>query len=73
MEDMRFEYPWALLLFLAIPMVVYAKRKYVRTTGFSNVALLGKELQPGSVKRYGPEGLGQLADHALRGCAADHP
>ena len=60
MEDMGFEYPWALLLLVAIPMVVHAKRKYVRTTGFSNVALLGKELQPGFVKRYGPEILGLL-------------
>jgi len=60
MEDMLLEYPWALLLLPAIPVVVYAKRKRVRATGFSNVALLGKELQPGVVKQYGPECLGVL-------------
>ena len=65
MEDIRLEYPWALLLLLAIPIVVYARRKYVRATGFSNVALLGKELQPGVVKQYGPECLGVLFMFAL--------
>jgi Ca-activated chloride channel family protein len=65
MEDIRLEYPWALVLLLAIPIVVYAKRKHVRATGFSDVALLGKELQPGVVKQYGPECLGVLFMIAL--------
>jgi hypothetical protein len=60
MEDIRLEYPWAMLLLLAIPMVFYAKKKDVRATGFSNVALLGKELQPGFVRQYGPECIGLL-------------
>jgi hypothetical protein len=60
MEDIQLQAPWALLLLLAIPIVVYGKAKYARATGFSNVALLGKGLEPGRVKRRGPEVLGLL-------------
>ena len=60
MEDIELQYPWALLLLLAIPIVVYAKRRYATATGFSNVALLGKDLGPNRAKKYGPEILGVL-------------
>ena len=60
MEEFEFQHPWAMLLLLAIPVVVYAKRKYVTTTGFSNVALLGRDLGPNGVKEYGPDFLGGL-------------
>jgi hypothetical protein len=60
MQDIELEHPWALLLLLAIPLLVYAKRRYATATGFSNVALLGKGLGPSWVKQYGPEALGVL-------------
>ena len=60
MEELEFQHPWAMLLFLAIPVLVYAKRKYVTATGFSNVALLGRDLGPNGVKEYGPDFLGGL-------------
>ena len=60
MEAFELQYPWALLLLLAVPVVFHAKGKYVRTTGFSNVALLGKSLGPNPAKRYGPDVLGVL-------------
>ena len=43
-EGLELQYPWALLLLLPIPLLVYAQRRYVTTTGFSNVALLGRDL-----------------------------
>ena len=60
MEEFEFQYPWALLLLPAIPLLFYAKRKHVTATGFSNVALLGEHLGPNGIKRYGPDALGIL-------------
>jgi len=65
MEDIELQYPWALFLLLAIPVLVYAKRRYATAAGFSNVALLGKDLGPNRVKKYGPEVLGVLFMLAL--------
>ena len=55
---MEFEYPWALLLLLCIPIVVYVGRKYKIGTGFSAVSFVDRSLQPGAIKRHGTAFLG---------------
>ncbi len=60
MEAVELQYPWAMLLLLAIPVALYVQRRYVTATGFSNVALLDRELGPNVVRRYGPDLLGVL-------------
>src|SRR5664279_3646914 len=52
---MNIQYPWALLLLAIIPAVLGAKRKHAVRTGFSSVAVLGRELQAGPIKAYGPD------------------
>ncbi len=53
MEGIELQYPWALLLLPVIPLVLLARRRYLRATRFSNVTLLGRELQPNVVKKQG--------------------
>lgn len=65
MEEIELQYPGALLLLLAVPMVLHLRRRYLRATGFSNVALLGKDLQPSFVKKVGQEYVGLLFMIAL--------
>ena len=43
MEAVEFQYPWAMLLLVAIPIAFYLKRRYVTATSFSNVDLLGRD------------------------------
>ncbi|HNR12810.1 MAG TPA: VWA domain-containing protein [Thermodesulfobacteriota bacterium] len=52
---MTIQYPWTLLLLVLIPVVIYSRRKYISRTGFARVALIGKRLQPGRIKRYGSD------------------
>lgn len=52
---MDIQYPWALLLLPLIPALLAAGRKFAARTGFSRVPLIGAELQPGPLKRYGSE------------------
>jgi hypothetical protein len=52
MKDLTLQYPWALLLLLCIPVVLYLKRRYVSKTGFSGVSIVSKELGPSVVKKY---------------------
>ncbi len=49
---MSIQYPWALLLLALIPAMLYLHKKSVAKTGFSRVAVLGKDLEPGPVKKY---------------------
>jgi hypothetical protein len=58
---MSIQYPWALLLLALIPAMLYAHNKSVAKTGFSQVAVLGKDLEPGSVKKYALDVLAVLA------------
>ncbi len=60
MEEINLQYPWALLLLPAIPLLFYAKRKGMRATEFSDVALLGEGLGPNWIKMHGPDSLGVL-------------
>jgi hypothetical protein len=50
---MSIQYPWALLLICFIPVAFFLKRRYSMQTGFSRVSILGNNLQPGAVKKYG--------------------
>ena len=52
-KDLELQYPLALLLFLLIPVILYAKQRYQHTTAFSGIFLIRKGLQPGAVTRYG--------------------
>lgn len=61
MEDVELQYPWALLLLLFVPLLFYAKRRYARTTSFSNVILLDKDLGPDAVKMHGPDVLAGIS------------
>ncbi len=65
MQDVELQYPWALLLLLAIPLVVHIRKRYVTTTEFSDVTLIGEGLRPGVVRRVGQELLGVLGLIAL--------
>ncbi len=65
MQDVELQYPWALLLLLAIPLVVYVRKKYVTTTEFSGVALIGEGLRPGVARRIGMDVLGSCALFAM--------
>ncbi len=65
MEEIELQYPWAVLLLMAIPMVIQARRRYAHATRFSNVALLGPELQPNIVKKHGLECIAALFMAAL--------
>jgi len=51
MKSVQFEYPWALLLFLLIPGVLYLKRRYIHAVGFSQVSFIQKDLVPSFIKR----------------------
>jgi len=52
---MDIQYPWALPLVLLIPALLVAVRKRAVRTGFSRVAALDRDLQPGLLKTYGPD------------------
>ncbi len=52
-NDMEFEYPWALLLLLLIPAAYHFRRKYVPGTGFSAVAYVNRSLRPHFIKKHG--------------------
>ncbi|UFS70950.1 hypothetical protein LPW11_01900 [Geomonas sp. RF6] len=58
---MTVEHPWALLLLALVPAVLFARRKGAARTGFSAVPALGRELQPGPLKKYGPDVLAASA------------
>lgn len=58
---MSIQYPWTLLLLFLVPLALYGRRKYVIKTGFAQVSLFDKSLQPGAVKRYGGDVLGALS------------
>ncbi|MFH0812269.1 MAG: VWA domain-containing protein [Pseudomonadota bacterium] len=60
MTDVKLQYPWAFVLLLLIPAVVYLKRKYARKTGFSAVSFVPPHLEPNVFKKYGTEVLGIL-------------
>jgi hypothetical protein len=60
MEEIELQYPWAVLLLAAIPLLFLAKGRFSTATGFSNVALLPRDLRPNAVKQYGPDFLGIL-------------
>lgn len=60
MTDIEIQYPWALLLFLLIPAVLYGKSRYAHQVGFSAVRLIGINFEPGIIKKYGIEVLGIL-------------
>jgi hypothetical protein len=49
---MSIQYPWALLLLAVIPAVLYLQNRTAVKTGFSRVAVLGNDLEPGLVKKY---------------------
>ena len=49
---MSIQYPWALLLLAVIPAVLYLQNKTAAKTGFSRVAVLGNDLEPGPVKKH---------------------
>jgi len=57
---MDIQYPWALLLVLLIPLLLVTRKLIVRT-GFSQVEALGRDLQPGLLKTYGPDLLAGIA------------
>ncbi len=55
---MAFQYPWALLLLLFVPIALYVKQKHKTGTGFSAVSFVNRNLQPGAIKKYGTGFLG---------------
>jgi len=57
---MELEYPYTLLLLICIPAVIRLKRGRVRKTGFSAVSLIARELEPGFVKKHGPDFLSAM-------------
>jgi len=46
------EYPWALLLLVAIPALFFVRRRHAGRTGFSRVAALRHDLRAGFIKAY---------------------
>ena len=52
---MSIQYPWALLLLALLPPALITRRKYAARTGFSQVSALGRNLQPGPIKKYGAD------------------
>jgi len=60
MSDVQLEYPWALLLLLLIPCLVYWRHRREQKTRFSAVAFITKELEPSPLRRHGVEALGVL-------------
>ncbi len=60
MNDVELEFPWALLLLIVIPGLVYWKRRHEDKTRFSAVAFITKELEPNLFKRYGIDTLAAL-------------
>jgi hypothetical protein len=51
MKIIQFEYPWALLLTLLVPVLLYLKRRYIHAVSFSQVSFLEKNLIPSFIKR----------------------
>ena len=58
---MSIQYPWALLLLAIIPAVLIGRKKYAVRTGFSWVAVLGQDVQPGLIKKHGADFLAGAA------------
>jgi Ca-activated chloride channel homolog len=53
MKDLHIQYPWALLLLVAVPLLLYARRKIERRTAFAGVFRIPARFQPGFFKRRG--------------------
>ena len=70
---MSIQYPWALLLLAVIPAVLYLQNKTTAKTGFSRVAVLGNDLEPGPVKKYASGRAGSAGHGAHRFCHSQYP
>lgn len=52
MNEIAFQYPWALVLLLLIPSAVFLKRRYAVNIAFSAVSFISKTFEPHLVKKY---------------------